>query len=161
MFDTEQPDGAVMQHHGVSSPQVDGRVYRFVPVGARGLPVVVIDVPGGAEWDSDGNLTNGLRRGELRALADELSGLGYAHHDTWNGDRCMTGSVGLRRPAHPSLVAAVARYHAGCPDHGNVFCSCPEPACLWYASGYGRVVQPTWAAAGLTEPEQAVPTWTT
>ncbi|GGT67508.1 hypothetical protein P6B95_02045 [Streptomyces atratus] len=36
---------------------------------------------------------------------------------TWNGLPAVTGSLSLARPAHPTLVTAVQRYHRGCTVH--------------------------------------------
>ncbi|MEH0657699.1 hypothetical protein QA860_08130 [Streptomyces stelliscabiei] len=96
------------------------------------------------EWIDNGpndlkTPANPLEPGELEALAAELERRGFSVEGTWNGHPGTTGSVGLVRPAHPTLVAAVDRYRAGCLEHPNrsVFCDCET----WRA-GFTRVVQP-------------------
>jgi hypothetical protein len=141
LYETVQPDDARAQHHGEMLAADGNRTYRFIPVGACDLPVVAVDVTK-VEWVDVDPITrkpaNGLEPGELAALADELRRRGYEVRDTWNGAAGgITGSIGLARPAHPSQVAAVERYHRGCPDHPrrSVFCDCEA----WRA-GFRRVV---------------------
>ncbi|MDX3230568.1 hypothetical protein [Streptomyces sp. ME19-01-6] len=144
LFETEQPADAWAQHHGEMIPADGNRTYSFVPVGARQHPVVVVDVAK-VEWINNGpnqlqTPANPLEPGELQALAAELERRGFAVEATWNGSPgAITGSVGLARPAHPTQVAAVERYHAGCQQHPrrSVFCECEA----WLA-GFRRVVQP-------------------
>lgn len=140
LYETVQPDDAHAQHHGDLLGADGNRIYRFIPVGARQLPVVVVDVAK-VEWVQANPTTmepaNPLEPGELAALAEELRRRGFPVQATWNGDPGITGSVGLARPAHPSQVAAVERYHRGCPDHPqqSVFCNCEA----WRA-GFRRIV---------------------
>jgi hypothetical protein len=146
LYDTGQPDGAILQHHGSTLPFGEAnRWFGFVPAGAANLPVVHINV-GKVEWTDEGPI-NPLEPGELEALADEITALGFEVSHTWNGHPAVTGSVGLKRAAHPTLLAAVNQYLAGCLEHpkygrGDVFCDCG-----WYGRGNALVVQPTRAAA--------------
>ena len=141
LYETVQPPGAILQHHGVSSPRAGGRSYGFVPVGAGSRPVVIIRVAQPRRHPDDGTLLNPLSRVEVDAVAAEIAKLGYDVADVWNGAGHDTGSFGLSGPAHPSLVAAVDRYRAGCPEHPqqNVFCDCG-----WYQQGNALVVGPDW-----------------
>ena len=142
LYETEQPPGAILQHHGVSMTGPGNRTFRFAPSGANGRAVVIVDVAD-VRWKSEGGdqaPANPLRPGELAELAAWLTERGYEVADTWNGQPgSVTGSVALARPAHPTLLAALARYHAGCPDHPSkgVFCDCG-----WYATGNALQVQP-------------------
>ncbi|MBO0885210.1 MAG: hypothetical protein J2P17_33755 [Mycobacterium sp.] len=141
LFDTEQPAGAVLQHHGLSLPGVANRRFNFCPAGWEGHAIVTVDVVD-AEWKFTSRHeipTNSLRPGELDDLTVLLNELGVDVLHTWNGHPGITGSLALGRPAHPSLLAAVNRYLAGClthPDQG-VFCKCG-----WYAKGYNLAVLP-------------------
>lgn len=143
LFDTEQPDDAHSQHHGIVLHLPDAnRWYGFCPAGARNRPVVTVDVTKVKhEQDDDGDWipANPLTPTELQELAEELRRRGFDVDDTWNGHPGVTGSVGLVRPAHPSLVAAVDRYRRGCIKHPqrSVFCDCDA----WNA-GFSRVVRP-------------------
>ena len=143
LYDTVQPDDAHQQHHGiVLHLPTANRWYGFCPSGARNLPVVSVDVTKKEyRFDSDGDSipANPLEPGELEALADELRHRGFDVDDTWNGHPGTTGSVGLARPAHPTLVAAVDRYRRGCTAHPrrSVFCACEQ-----WTAGFRRVVQP-------------------
>jgi hypothetical protein len=142
LFETSQPDDAHAQHHGERLAADNNRSYRFIPVGAGDLPVIVVDVAK-IEWTTDGRgdmvPANPIEADELERLAAELERRGYPVRDTWNGHPSITGSVGLRTPAHPGQVAAVGRYHRGCTVHPGrtVFCDCEA----WRA-GFTRVVRP-------------------
>lgn len=143
LYETEQPDDAHQQHHGIGigHPEAN-RWYGFCPTGARNLPVVSVNVSK-VEYklDSHGDPVpaNPLEPGELDALADELRRRGFNVDDTWNGHPGVTGSVGLAWSAHPTLVAAVDRYRRGCIVHPqrSVFCDCEA----WRAEG-ARIVRP-------------------
>lgn len=140
LFDTEQPDGAAITHHGLILPSMTNRLFRFIPEGALGRPVVVVEVAH-VEWVQRGLYQepgNPLDPSELRDLAAMLARLGANIEAMWNG-KGTTGSLGLTRPAHPSLLAAVTRYGTGCPEHPkeSVFCECD-----WYRRGRALLVTP-------------------
>ncbi|MFC8862686.1 hypothetical protein [[Kitasatospora] papulosa] len=144
LYETEQPADAWDQHHGVSLPlPADNRTYSFCPAGYRSLTVVVVNVAK-VDWIDNGpndlkTPANPLKVDELDSLADDLRAHGFEVNDMWNGHPGITGSVGLARPAHPSLLAAVDRYRAGCLAHPqrSVFCDCDA----WRA-GFNRIVRP-------------------
>ncbi|MGQ4340356.1 hypothetical protein ACN6LF_005225 [[Kitasatospora] papulosa] len=144
LYETEQPADAWDQHHGVSLPlPADNRTYSFCPAGYRSLTVVVVNVAK-VDWIDNGpndlkTPANPLKVDELDSLADDLRAHGFEVNDMWNGHPGITGSVGLARPAHPSLLAAVDRYRAGCLAHPqrSVFCDCDA----WRA-GFTRIVRP-------------------
>lgn len=144
LYDTVQPDNAHLHPRGLTLhlPEAN-RQYSFCPTGARRPTVVSVDVLK-VEWIDNGpndlkTPANPLESGELEALAAELERRGFPAQDTWNGHPGITGSVGLARPAHPSLVAAVDRYRRGCTAHParSVFCDCEA----WRA-GFTRIVGP-------------------
>lgn len=139
LYDTEQPDTAILQHHGVPLAAVGNRRLRFCPVGFNQRPVVVVDVVHVTYIGASLRPQNPLAAGELEALAT-MVGRSVPVAKTWNGHPAVTGSIGLARPAHPSLVAAVARYHARCPQHHTVFCG--HTGCSWYRDGHLTVVYP-------------------
>ncbi|MFM9777066.1 hypothetical protein [Streptomyces scabiei] len=145
LYDTVQPDDAHQQHHGITLhlPEAN-RWYGFCPDGAQHRPVVSVDVLK-VEWIDNGpnrlpTPANPLDRDEMRDLVAELRRRGFESFGTWNGHPGTSGSVGLTRKAHPTLVAAVERYHRGCTAHPerSVFCDCDT----WNA-GFRRVVRPT------------------
>lgn len=141
LFDTAQPDDAIVQHHGHASAAFGRRTYGFCPRGHTGHPVISVDVVD-TRWLSDeGRWTATLYPGEVKQLAAVLTALGRHPVDTWNGHPAPTGSIELDDPIHPTLDAAVARYRAGCPDHPeqSVFCRCDR----WRAD-WGRAVHPVW-----------------
>jgi hypothetical protein len=139
LYDTEQPDTAILQHHGVPLPAVGNRRLSFCPVGFNRQPVVVVNVVTVTYIEDSLRPHNPLAAGELEALA-ALIGRSAPVSTTWNGHPAATGSIGLARPAHPSLVAAVTRYHARCPEHDSVFCS--RTGCGWYRDGHRTVIYP-------------------
>jgi hypothetical protein len=172
LYDTDQPDGAIMSHHGAGPRRFGDRTYAATPTGAQGLPVIVIEVADryldSGKWRGlDGefdkaDFTSGGRpranptapvpvAAEILAAVAILEDLGVQVRETWNGAPWNTsGSIGLSRPARPSLVAAVTRYRAGCAEHGGVFCSCS-----WYADGNRLIVGPAWPANGEDRAEAA------
>lgn len=146
LYDTEQPDDAHQHHSGLLLREpATNRLYTVIPTNDWKRPVIAVDIAA-IEWIDNGpnelkTPANPLEPGELDALAALLSGLsGVAITRTWNGHPQTTGSVGLARPAHPSLLAAVDRYHAGCLNHPerSVFCECEA----WQA-GFRRTIRPT------------------
>jgi hypothetical protein len=152
LFDTVQPDGALTQHHGFTAPEVDNRSYRFCPAGAAARTVVIVDVAHYEFHPSGYGATPVLTKDEMTALVAAVEGLGQPVASTWNGAGCITGSVGLAAGPHPSLAAAVARYHAGCPDHGgSVFCGgFHNPECTWGIEERRLLVRPEWPTLAPT-----------
>jgi hypothetical protein len=155
LYTTRQPDDAIADHGGEQILTQGDRRYWFVPRGHRGLvhnggPIVVVNVANPVYEGIHGvdrRLTNPLAPGELDGLADAIRSLGYEVTGTWNG-LYETGSVGLAKPAHPSLLDALSRYHAGCPRHdGNHFCQNEDTArrnghapCTWFKTGHALIV---------------------
>jgi hypothetical protein len=143
LYSTEQPGDALIQHHGVDAGAVGNRRYKFMPRGSDRLPVVVVNVAATVRNERTSDLQNPLGERELDDLADVVTRVGAEFGavatQTWNGHPAHTGSVQLGTPAHPSLLAAVDRYHRGCPEHrpSSVFCGCG-----WYQAGHGRMVLP-------------------
>ncbi|MDX2699878.1 hypothetical protein [Streptomyces ipomoeae] len=151
LYDTVQPDNAHLHPRGLTLhlPEANRR-YGFCPTGARRPTVVSVDVLK-IEWIDNGpndlkTPANPLEPGELKALAADLERCGFPAQDTWNGHPGTTGSVGVARPAHPSLVAAVERYGCGCTVHPerSVFCDCEA----WNA-GFARIVRPRLASSAV------------
>ncbi|MFD4786573.1 hypothetical protein ACFWN1_05725 [Streptomyces sp. NPDC058459] len=147
LFDTVQPGDCHQHHLGIvlHLPEAN-RWYGFIPEGTRALPVVSVAVTK-VDWIDDGPLqvpANPLRPDELPALAGELRDRGFESFGTWNGHPGATGSVGLIRPAHPTLVGAVDRYRRGCITHPkqSVFCDCED----WRAEA-ARANDPTRSTA--------------
>lgn len=131
LHDIEQPDDAIIQPHGVTLRAGD-RQFRFAPSGWMRSAVIVVDTTN----------TQPLEPGELKDLTAVLAELGAEVTHTWNGHPSTTGSLALERPSHPTLVAAVARYQAGCQRRcGRPLCS--WDGCPWYRDGYARLVMPT------------------
>jgi prevent-host-death family protein len=151
LYETEQPDGAIDQHHGVTSPEVGGRRYRFIPQGDPGIPgpIVVVDVAHPRMLRSPYRAANPLGgREEVDEVIAALARLGREVVDSWNGNEGnITASLALADAAHDSLLAVVRRYGEGCPDHdGSVFCH--GEGCTWFADGHKLLVRPTWPAEG-------------
>lgn len=144
LYETEQPTDAWQEHRGLLlRAPASNRCYSFIPANDWRRVVVAVDVAK-IEWIDNGpnelrTPANPLESGELEALAAELRVLGFEITSTWNGHPQTSGSIGLARPAHPSLVAAVDRYHAGCLAHPKrgVFCDCDA-----WRSGFARIVRP-------------------
>lgn len=142
LYRTEQPDEAVLQHHGVTVARSllavsDGdRLYRFIPGTARN---VIISVLVARPVYVNGFHQVRLRPGEVDQLAGLVRELGHEVAEVWASPSGAFGTVTLQQPAHRSLLAAVDRYRAGCPRHPDrgVFCRCG-----WYPAGNQLVVLP-------------------
>ena len=149
LFNTEQPDGAISMHHGETAPEVDNRTYRFCPAGVAAAAVVIVEVPHYKLVMPGYRPEPAIEPGEMGKLVAAIEALDVRVASTWNGTGFTTGSVGLVRPAGPSLAAAVRRYHAGCPDHdGNVF---SHDGCTWFVDGARLLVRPTWPVLAAAE----------
>lgn len=128
-YETEQPADAVISHHGLSFPPLTGnRTVRLVPTGREGLPTIFIDVTNVryARVRGEEVTANPLDPGEINRVVRLLTKLGAQVTATWHGGGGrVSGSISLARPAHPTLLKAVNRYRAGCPEHNrDVFCPC-------------------------------------
>lgn len=148
LYDTVQPPGAILQHHGVSSPRVGDLWFGFTPTGWQWHPVVTVNVTRPRRHSDTGELLNPLDQAEMDTVADTLGSLRLdVIAGWWNGAGFDTGSFGLSKTAHPSLVATVDRYRAGCAEHPfkSVFCTCG-----WYQQGNALLVSPMWPAADET-----------
>lgn len=150
LYETEQPDSAILQHHGLHIGVADNRKISAAPSAWDGRAVIVVDVanvqyiPGPDGYDIP---ANPLEPGELEELSATLANLGAPVIHTWNGHPSITGSLALEPPAHSSLVAAVDRYRAGCPDHTGPLCS--WDGCEWYPRGNALIVSPAAAVSGV------------
>lgn len=158
LYETEQPPGAVLSHHGVDLrvPEANRRL-SLVPSGYRSLPVVVVEVLEKTYEPRTGpqypRLTNGLERGEIAQIVQVIESLGCTVDTIWNArPGSSSGSIGLLAPAGPSL-RPVQAYRRHCPTHRTVFCGhSPERGghnCSWYRDGRALVVEPTVPTAAL------------
>lgn len=145
LYETVQPDGAIIDNHGVCHGNGDRtRLYHFISNGFNGLPVVVVDVVGWKYDPGADEIDQLLSSDEMAAIGEAITRLGGTILSTWNGDGCVTGSFGLSSAAHPTLSAAVTRCRARCPDHPHAVSCSP---CTWYRDGYAQIVQPEWDSA--------------
>lgn len=143
LYEVKQPDGAIIQHHGIHSPVVDDLVLDFCPLG---YPVIVVN-RARPRWSSR-ILENPLTPAEVLRVLAAISAAGKQVSEAWNGAGLETGSFRLTEHVE---APAVARYRAGCPTHKSAFCrwlaiKTAKKACTWYADGYARIIQPDWAA---------------
>lgn len=147
LYQQAQPKDAAVSHHGVQMDTEHRRV-SFVPRGHHRAPVIVVNVKNQrwtrGSWAGESELENPLAAGEITALYDWVRDvLGLPVTGTWGG-QYESGSIGLARPAHPTLLDALARYRAGCPRtdeghrHGDVFCRCG-----WYLPMYEKLIKPS------------------
>jgi hypothetical protein len=150
LYETEQPEGAIMQHHGATmwAPEIN-RSVQLCPVAWSGLPVIVVEVARTVRRWPDASLAsdrhyeiaNGYTAGELERIVGLVQDLGRGVADFWNGHPgCASGSIALTDKAGPS-AGPVHRYLAHCPTHDTVFCG--HKGCTWYRDGRALVVPPT------------------
>lgn len=144
LYNTEQPRAALLRPDGVALPPLAGRRLIFVPdVAGHGAAVVVQLIDAGSDAPGQREI---LDEDELAGLADTVvraGGVG-AHVDSPAGTR--TARIQLTQRAHPSLLAAVARYRAGCPMHRRPACGHNRGAqapCQWFARGFRALVPPS------------------
>lgn len=157
LYDTPQPEGALMQHLGIDIHRDPVRRVTVVPQGFGGLPVLVVNVthPEMRVTRAGRELVNPLDRTEREWWTGYADVMGRRWDSKvslwWNwvtvaGTPGITGSLQLSRAASPSLLAAVARYMAGCREHpwtsassgaSGVFCRCG-----WFDRGHDLVVRP-------------------
>jgi len=142
LYDTAQPDGAIIQHQGLTHAAGSRLKLSFVPMPD---PVIVIDIVD-AQYGTDveKTLRNPLTADECTEVEQLLAELGRPPFHRWNGAGCETGSFRLADPIHPTLEAARKKYHDGCPDHTGPLCS--WDGCPWYPTGNDLIVKPAWPA---------------
>lgn len=173
LYDTDQPVGALQQHHSTEILRTPERRVEVTPVGYDGLPVLVVTVadpvyPNPGNWDCTNPLDGHTERLWWERILDRVG----RYFDTsvcayWNwqnrgtGAHLIIGSLALHRPASPALRATVSRYQAGCPDHPavrgepgapcrGVFCDCG-----WYQRGHALLCPP--ARLHYTQPVGSSP----
>lgn len=138
---TEQPQGALIDHHGALLPTtIDNRKLRCVPA-YNGKALITIDVAR-LRWIHNGDQlhpTDQIGPHELDDLAALLDQAGAPIATTLNGYPTITGTLVLQRHAHPTLVAAANRYRKGCRAHPAKGTLCP---CGWYIRGRNRIIPP-------------------
>lgn len=142
LYDTEQPDSAIVRFDGQAAVSAGGRTLRFIPHGRMGFATIAVE-------NSDPTAhAEPLPAGEVTALAEVLDELDVPVQHTWTEFPGARGYLALRRPAHPTLCAAVARYEQGCPTHRQLhWCTCG-----WYAAGDRALI-------GLIQLQQQVSLW--
>ncbi|QYN17530.1 hypothetical protein [Amycolatopsis sp. DSM 110486] len=157
LYRTEQPPGGVITHHGIITGALNDRRYTFVPCGPKDLPLVIVNVVR-REYDENGFLLSALDENELEELTAILrmmgSFYGYPVVERWNGHPFETGTVQLGSPVHPTLLAAVNTYRAGCPAHPDAGVLC---ACGWYRDGYQRMTIPDFGGFDSASTHHRVP----
>lgn len=144
LYEVEQPDDAVQQHHGESTAWAPERRITFVPRGWDGTPLVMLDASP-ERWDHSRKepvLLNPLTHDEWSDLRRLLDLLGVAIGSEWNGPPGGSGSLALVQTCSRSLEATVTRYLRGCPTHESVFCY--AKGCDWFKAGRKRLVLPAW-----------------
>lgn len=146
LYQTAQPRNALVQPQGIALPAVADRRFIFVPdVGGQGAAVVV-------------HVTTTHRDGDVPAApsdvltGEELADVAAAVMAAHSGVRArvvsapgsVAGHIQLSVKAHPLLLAAVARYRAGCPRHRQPACGyIRNTQCGWFADGFARLTMPT------------------
>jgi hypothetical protein len=136
LYDTEQPATAVQNPRGQHLHTPAGRTLTFIPAGTARHALLVITADTTENTLIGQPSDNSLSPGELTAFADLLEDLGEPVLSTYNGYPGTTAALALIRPAHSTLLAAVARFtdrpHPHRPDEA---CQCP-----WYLDQGARPV---------------------
>lgn len=142
---SEQPTGALLQHHGVPIHYRGGRYFSFTPTGAENRACVVLNVSRPRRNLETMELLNPLGKYETAGVRAELEKLGAtvvrqcAANGTEDGTGCEHVTFVLADNPSPSLHAAVGLYRKGCPHHpaSSVFCECG-----WWQQGDRLLVPP-------------------
>jgi len=128
LYDIEQPAGSVAHPQGQFLAGGAHRNLWFVPGGSTGNGIVVIcAVPD----TRAGSTPRPVENGELTALRELLDGMNEDVVTTTLAADGSTARLVLARSVHPSLSAAVQRYHAWWLEHGH---------CLSGADGPRRLI---------------------
>jgi hypothetical protein len=146
LYETEQPCAALVQPQGIALPVVGDRRFVFVPdVGGQGAAVGVHVATEAHRDGPDGGPREVLTGEELADIAAALKGAHRGVHTRVVFTAgAVSGHVRLSVPAHPSLLAAVTRYRAGCPRHLHLACGyLRNTQCSWFADGFARLSVPT------------------
>ena len=145
LYQTEQSRDALVQPQGIALPAVADRRFIFVPdVGGQGAAVVV-HVTTAAHLDGPSAPREVLTGEELADIAEALTGAHSGVHTRLvSTPGTVSGHIQLSVKAHPSLLAAVTRYRAGCPRHRQPACGyIRNTQCSWFAHGFTRLIPPT------------------
>lgn len=139
LFDTVQPDGALMRPAGVTAPVIAGRRFTFVPAAEPRSTAAIVVRP---DQSGTTGAVKKLRDPDLEALAAHITDLGTAAGVVWSLSKSIA-MIRTMRKAHPSLVAAVTRYQSGCPVHQGSSCGVPGARpCAWITAGFQQLILP-------------------
>lgn len=147
LYDTGQPELAVQHHLGPAPCVLPGWSLSIIPAAVDNLPALVVESC--PHYRPGGNVEY-VHNAETEHAVEQIVRTGWPdlYATSWNGDGFHTLSIGLTRPAEASLLAAVARYHKGCPVHHTVFCGSSfgeeQESCPWYAEGAAACIAPAW-----------------
>lgn len=145
LAETQQPPGSLPSHLGECF--FGHRKIGFSPggratIGRKGIVVVVQIIH--PVWSLLATLENPFAPGEVDAYANTISSLGHQIVDRWNGTpNSESACFRIDLQAHPSYVAGVDLYHAGCPKHRTKYCA-HNGGCTWWHEGYAKVIKPVW-----------------
>jgi hypothetical protein len=117
-----QVDGALLTHHGVFCTRPISKVLiSLTPCGFKDGPVFMFE-PFPLYVDGVRNTISKELAGQIRSAFVEHSAIVHE----WNGVGRPSYSIVPDVAVHPSLMAAVELYRAGCPEHpeNSVFCEC-------------------------------------
>lgn len=130
LYDTEQPATAIVRFDGQAAVSAGERTLRFIPRGRVGFATIAV------QGTTPAAKAEPLQAGELTAFAGVLDELDVPVQHTWIEFPGVSGYLALRRPAHPTLRAAVDRYEQGCPTHRYPhWCTCG-----WYTAGANALI---------------------
>lgn len=150
IYETEQPEGALLSHRGWV--HVLGRdALVFSGVGLNGLPFITLRRVG-PKYDHEFRVLNPLDVADLIQIPILLDRFGYPAVRYWDAADPSeppgeSGTFELAQLAHPTMVAAVERFDAGCLDHGgDISCGSDtnHPTCMWWRDGYALAIKPVW-----------------
>lgn len=149
LYETVQPDDAIVFHLGPTSCVVNHRHYGFIPSVINGLPVVTMCLAeehkhARIRIGNEDRLAYPIHRAEVSAIQRAIE-TEVTVQESWNGEGCETVSFRLSRPANPSLLAALKRYNDGCQQcNGTVFCH--DTSHTWHED-FNKLVVPDWPVA--------------
>lgn len=139
LFDVVQPPTALVRPEGVALPVVAGRRLIFAPGGAGQGAAVIIQAAAGHPGGD-------LEDEEISQLALAVEGIaGVAVRVETPTGAVRAARIQLSRSAHPSLLAALARFRSGCPVHHRPACGHTrgaEAPCQWFARGARALIAP-------------------
>jgi len=141
---SEQPEGALIQHHGIyllpdCSPEFSVQIAPETILRNQSIRRTVVIIEHRDKKFVDGAATNVLTEEEFKSFIELVNSF-YPVFDHWNGVGCESGSMSVAADVSDGVVRLLATYRGGCPTHKHSLCSWEK--CSWFKEGRAKAVLP-------------------